>query len=587
MNQTPPKSNETPPSRWTRPLTGPARFAAWFASLAGAIFLIVCCVALITDRRARSWELIPVALMAAVIVATLACVLLALVRWLCHWRNLRRVLFAVVCLITLAALLIAEENWRGRHAWQKYSREWEARGEKFRFADLVPPPVPDDKNFALTPLLKAALDFTRGTNGIVWQDTNGLARLQRADAWLTPEGRKTNDTLALGSLEKGTFADLAACGEFYRGNTNYPQCSAPAKAAEVILVALGKCAPELQELREAAAARPYSRYPVQYASEPPWLILLPHLARVKSLTTLTHVRATALLEPGQAAEAFDDLKLGLRLSDSIREEPILIDHLVRLSTLAIDLQTVREGLVRHAWTEGQLAELETYFGSLDLLAEYKLAMRGERACWTEGLDYLRRQGARVDPMVGSEDGWPDFPLGPLMRLGPSGWFYQNMLVMARINQDSHLRAVDERAHRVLPDISEQGKRALDQMRTGPFTVFAKMFMPALEKAAMRSGRTQTYADAARVACALERYRLANGGYPDSLAPLVPRFIDRIPDDVIDAKPLRFRLNSDGSYILYSIGWNQTDDGGQLGWRNVDKKNAVDAASGDWVWLMRR
>ena len=59
-------------------------------------------------------------------------------RWLCSWRNLRRVLFVAGCLATLIALAYAEENWRGRHAWQKYRREWEAKGETFDLAASDP-----------------------------------------------------------------------------------------------------------------------------------------------------------------------------------------------------------------------------------------------------------------------------------------------------------------------------------------------------------------------------------------------------------------------------------------------------------------
>ncbi|HWW00557.1 MAG TPA: hypothetical protein VNZ64_12735 [Candidatus Acidoferrum sp.] len=579
--------NEKPPSIWKRPWNTPARALAWFALLVGGGFIIICCFALITEQGARGTELIPAALLAAVALSAVAVAGYFFVRWISSWRNLRRFLFVVVCLVTLIALAYAEENWRGKHAWQKYLSESEAKGEKFNLASLAPAPVPDEKNFALTPLLKPATDFTQGPTGVVWHDTNGLARLDKIKADLSP-GRNTNDHLVLGSVEKGTLADVSACGEFYRGNTNYPQAPTTATAVETILVALGKFDPELKELREAAAARPHSRFPIHYEAEPPWGILLPHLARMKGLTTLCQMHAMAELDTGRAAEAFEDLKLGLRLSDSIRDEPLLIDHLVRIATLAIDLQTVREGLYRHAWTDGQLAELETRLASLDLMSEYQLAMRGERACEVGGLEFLRRQGFRSNPMdyLGSDEGGSSSTSTPPLNPIPSGWFYQNMLTISRMFQSFMIPIVDERAHRVFPEVAENGVRTLGKMRTGPYTIFAKLLLPALGKAMQRTARMQTYVDAANVACALERYRLANGKLPDALEALAPAFIARIPNDVIDGKALRYRVKADGGYVLYSVGWNQTDDGGELAWKERNKETpTVDFTQGDWVWLM--
>ena len=36
--------------------------------------------------------------------------------------------------------------------------------------------------------------------------------------------------------------------------------------------------------------------------------------------------------------------------------------------------------------------------------------------------------------------------------------------------------------------------------------------------------------------ALERYRLANGAWPDSLAALVPKYLETVPTDPFDGKP---------------------------------------------------
>lgn len=581
--------NEEPKNIWKKPWKGPRGLLLWFALLGCAVFVLVVCAGLVLKSgKVGGVYVLLVALIASLCVALGGTLSVMFVRWIWCWRNFKRFLFGVACFVTLIVLAYAVENWRGKRAWDQHKRQLEAKGEKFAISQLAPPPVPDEKNFALTPLFWPALGVDYVNERQVWRDTNALARLQTVRAEL-PVRRETNDHLVLGSLEKGTFADLDACREFYRGNTNYPQPAAPGKPADDILVALGKFDAELRELSEAAVARPYSRFPVKYDYEPCWAILLPHLAHLKGLCSLTQMRAIAKLDLGRPADALSDLKVGLRLSDSIREEPILINHLVRIATLAINLQTIREGLVRHAWSEAELAELDKYLGSVDVLAEYKLAMRGERAMSTSGVDWLRRQRFKTDVMnyLGTEEGGsastPNVGFNPF----PSGWFYQNMLTISEMHQDFTLAAVDEKAHRAFPDIGDKLDPVVKKMPTRPYTLFAKLLMPALSKAVRKSARMQTYVDEARVACALERYRLApqsGGKLPETLDVLAPRFIEKIPTDVIDGQPLRYRAKSDGSYLLYSVGWNKTDDGGEVVW-TTGKTPSVNLAKGDWVWQM--
>ena len=504
-------------------------------------------------------------------------------RWARSWENARRLLFALVCGVTLIGLAYGVENWRGRSAWEKHRRAAEARGEPFALEMVVPPAVPDSQNFAMTPLLAPLLDFTDSPKGIVWRDTNAYARSQGLSAELRPE-RHSHDHLVLGNLEKGTFADLAACAEFYRGNTNYPQAGPNAAPAERILVALGKFEAELDELRKAAAERPYARFPVRYDTQPSWNILLPHLARVKSIAILVNVRALAELEAGRPADAFEDFKLALRLSESVRDEPILISHLVRVAMLSMTLQTFREALVRHAWNEAQLAELEQRLGAINLLAEYKHAMRGERVCTVRGLDYLRRTRDRSSPVE-------ELQLARWYRALPGGWIYQNMLTVSRLHQEFTLPAVDELAHRVNPELIESGMRSAEEMRNGPYTLFAKALMPGIGKVALRPAQVQTFVDAARVAGALERFRLAEGKLPPSTEALTPKYLKELPKDLIDGKPLRFRANPDGGYILYSVGWNRSDEGGEVGLKKespasrLEMTKGVEITKGDWVWRM--
>lgn len=64
------------------------------------------------------------------------------------------------------------------------------------------------------------------------------------------------------------------------------------------------------------------------------------------------------------------------------------------------------------------------------------------------------------------------------------------------------------------------------------------------------------------AIALERWRLANRKYPDSLEQLVPKYLEALPIDACSGKPLVYRL-VDGNPILYSIGNDGNDDLGKV------------------------
>ena len=69
-------------------------------------------------------------------------------------------------------------------------------------------------------------------------------------------------------------------------------------------------------------------------------------------------------------------------------------------------------------------------------------------------------------------------------------------------------------------------------------------------------------------------------YPETLDGLAPRFIAQLPHDIINGQPLHYRRTEDGKFLLYSVGWNETDDGGQVVFNNY---GVVDKERGDWVW----
>lgn len=65
------------------------------------------------------------------------------------------------------------------------------------------------------------------------------------------------------------------------------------------------------------------------------------------------------------------------------------------------------------------------------------------------------------------------------------------------------------------------------------------------------------------ACAVERYRMKHGEWPDRIESLVPSFLGAVPQDPVDGQPLRYRRTNDG-VVIYSIGPDQVDNQGHLG-----------------------
>ena len=92
---------------------------------------------------------------------------------------------------------------------------------------------------------------------------------------------------------------------------------------------------------------------------------------------------------------------------------------------------------------------------------------------------------------------------------------------------------------------------------------------------------QVAADQAALACALEGYRLANGKLPDTLDALVPKYMTKLPHDVLSGEALNYKRINDSDFVLSSVGWPITGDGGRR-FPPADSEKTKDRP-GDWMW----
>jgi hypothetical protein len=570
------ETKEPKASIWKQPLKGWRGLAGWAVVIASLAALTRIVLGLTTAKSSGGptalpwWLFIGIALTVAIVIGLL-------VDCLTSWRNFKRLLLGLACLAGLIVLFYTVEDIRGRLAWRQFKPQWEAKGEKFDVTAFIPPPVPDDQNFAMTPVVSTTYGQILDRNGhhISPPNTNVMNRLQMPLD--SGDGGPTN---GIGNWQKAISSNLEPWQRYYRElslKTNLfsvpPQPQTP--AADVLL-ALSKYDSTIEELR-GAAALPASRFPLNYDSEEPFAILLPHLAPLKGCAVVLRLRALAELEAGQAEPALADVSLALRVAEKIRSEPFLISHLVRIAMLAITEQAVWEGLAKHRWTDAQLSELDQQLTALDFVADYQKAMQAENAWQAALYDFLRHHPKQWRDLF--EAGPPNLPelTGHLI---PSGWFYQNELRSSKFILEQFLPVGDVRQQTISPALAKQANEALRTMRRTPYNSLCKMLLPGLVSSPRKFAWAQAAVNLARTACALERYRLAHGKYPEALDALAPQFIAKVPHDPIGGQPLHYRLTDDGQFVLYSVGWNEKDDGGTV---SLTKGGSVDLENGDWVW----
>ena len=503
-----------------------------------------------------------------------------------------KLLFGLACLGTLALVFGTLAQRRGGTSGDGASAA-PAAAERAAVAKLVPPPVPDDQNFAMTPFLATLLDRSiASTND--WPEDFSRANnaVQNPSVENSPDGRRTGRLIT----------DLTAWKEAFNeaGRTRRPtrvdarevvDASANALAAVDVLAALRPFEPVLEELR-GASRRPFSRFNIRYDQPNPWAILLPHLAVVKRTCQLLRLKTSAELAAGHSEQGFQDAMLMLRLGGSVRNEPILLSQLTRLACFNITLQCLWEGLAGRRWSETQLQALQGGLEQLDFVGDLDRMLEAERAwgvltialardrAWPNLLGTLLDEEQQAQPWVREAQ--------RAFVQCPRDWFTQEQKNYSRLFDEQLRPGFDARPRRVFPRLVDENARRVEETLQdtsrllNEHLVFAKLLATTPRpRVHLRFAQAQGMADLAVTACALERHRLGQQQHPASLSALSPRYLKVVPHDLVSGGPLHYEATARGGFVLYSVGWNETDEQGTPAF--IDSGSALDPKAGDWVW----
>jgi hypothetical protein len=537
------------------------------------------------------------------------------------WSWTRRLLATGLILGTLGALTVAIENWRGTQALQQLERDLRAAGLPLRLEEVAPAPVPDDRNLAKAPGLETLLGYrhnstpndTTGapTTTIEWDDPVESARLSVATvtppetripeppagdwthgesiplaAWQTYYRALAARTNRADNAERskdgkvrlpedvaaryGVPADLSPYGlnHFFRYRS-YPVPPVAGEPAADVLKALQLAGTDVDVLQSVLRERPECRFPLHYSERPSWGILLPHLAKVRQLTTFLRLRACAHLSANDANGALRDIELAIRLTEGLRSKPLQISQWVRESCIQSWLQTVWEGLSANRWSPEDLIQLDRLLAAVDPLAGITPALLGALHLRNDGpmdsdararlLEFHAQRPWREESIASGAEARAEF----LIQHAPQGWFDQNQVRTTR----RHWQTLSNHlAWAGTPAVTNW----LDQPDSPPYTAGPYGFLDyefnrklSFRRLIPRLLRATARLHMARTAVAIERFRQRRGTHPETLTELVPDFLPSLIPDPIDRQPLRYRRLSDDAFVLHSIGIDGRDDNARI------------------------
>jgi len=297
------------------------------------------------------------------------------------------------------------------------------------------------------------------------------------------------------------------------------------------------------------------------------------------------------IHAGLAAESATNLNTLLNLAALHREEWSLVNQMVRVAVTRLTLDDLAYGLAAHTWDEPALARFQTNLAALSLVTNVYQSLLYERAIGTWAYAERRTNSANLTNSL------------HVPQLSPSPNFATKILtgywVKMNIDTDeeSFLRFSQQRfellrAHlqsATWAGVPAELEAQQDAFFSGTETLFgqpknwmAQILASNLSRALATLIATENLRLQAITVIALERYRLAHGRYPDTLAELTPIYLPPIPQDPMDGHPLRYRLNPDGTFTLWSVGFDGKDDGGDPTMPNPQKQTFPQDAK-DLVW----
>jgi hypothetical protein len=498
----------------------------------------------------------------------------------------RKILIVLGVILGVAILFPVFHHYQLRAATEAYIAQLKTQGEPMDLSQIIPPPVPAEKNSADTLREADALfDSSFGADKSLLE-TNfvyGMRMVAPGKAmvrWQQPDVRDIDGT--------NTWENV-----------------------QTAVVQNAKAFALLQHIID----KPTFEFPINYGRGVADLNFTNfYLAESKRAAQRLETAALCDLHHGDIASAVENLRAMLALVKAMRDERLVISELVRIAMASIALSVNWEVLQSTNLTDGQLTDLQNDWMTVDfvrgeenalvmerLTGEITLAkQRSSNAELQQEFDLSRRARESMGLPSPDESLWDEASMTTRVFMWRYWWSYPDELrslkgyeVLLNTMQSADTNGSFQNA------LLNQGT-ALDRLGISKLSnSFDSLFSGETDFHSMLSESIVTLAGVARktmraevakqvtlTAIALKRYQLKHGNYPNDLNSLVPGFVAKVPLDPVDGRPLRYRRNADGTFLLYSVGENGLDDGGNPAFPKYFQSSNYywqNPEALDWVW----
>jgi len=328
------------------------------------------------------------------------------------------------------------------------------------------------------------------------------------------------------------------------------------------------------ELLHKGAAMEHSRYPIDLSKG--FEGLMPYFENIRQSTRLLKLEAILDAENGKPGQAADSITSAFGLARSLSKEPVLVSQLVRIACQELAVSTLEHAINRTEFTDEQLIDLSQSLVNAEDPCAMTRAFVGERCM---GLSIFKMPAAQIPPMLDMVSKRPH------LMSAFEIWLYRFEGV---VDMDAiiYLDLMNDyiKVLKLPPEQRQEAADAVDARidKTSRIHVLLHVIMPALSRCATIDVRFAAQFRTARTGLAIERYRLAAGKLPDTLADLMPTYLDAVPKDPFDGKDLRYKKLETG-FVVYSIGEDGNDDGG----KERPRKRTGPPASWDVTFIVLR